>query len=174
MNISIVILILIFSCFFIIDIKPLNILWDFIALIILISIYIIINFNQLNFIAYILLIIYASAIAILFGFVIMLYKPNIPKDNNFNEIIYPNNFLLYKQKYNILFLILIISLIPYIFININKIQYTIIEFNINIIKEELVNVINILLYNMSSNIIYIILIIYLLLIALMGIIIIII
>lgn len=122
------ILVLIFGILFIIERKPMNIIFNFIGLIITIAI--LLGFNNVEYISYLLIIIYCSALTIIFGFVIML-TPSfkfedkniyflVPfiifitfflfQDHNYNEMIESNNTsliynignLLYSEDINII------------------------------------------------------------------------
>lgn len=64
------ILIILFGVLFIIERKPMNIIFNFIGLIVTVAI--IIGKNNSEYISYLLIIIYCSALTIIFGFVIML------------------------------------------------------------------------------------------------------
>lgn len=63
-------LIILFGLLFIIEKKPMNILFNFIGLIL--SVAIILGQNNTEYLSYLLIIIYCSALTIIFGFVIML------------------------------------------------------------------------------------------------------
>lgn len=69
------ILIIILSILYTIDNKPLNIVIDFILIIINLSILLFyIDILDISFFSFILIIIYASALAILFGLIMMLFN----------------------------------------------------------------------------------------------------
>lgn len=63
-------LIILFGLLFIIERKPMNIIFNFIGLIV--SVAIILGLNNTEYLSYLLIIIYCSALTIIFGFVIML------------------------------------------------------------------------------------------------------
>ena len=67
---NIKILIIIFSLLFILENKPMNILFNFIGIII--SVAFLIGYHNADYISYLLIIIYCSALTIIFGFVLML------------------------------------------------------------------------------------------------------
>lgn len=75
---AIKLLIILFGLLFIIERKPMNIIFNFIGLIL--SVAIILGQNNTDYLSYLLIIIYCSALTIIFGFVIML-TPN-PTDSN--------------------------------------------------------------------------------------------
>lgn len=75
---AIKLLIILFGLLFIIERKPMNIIFNFIALIV--SVAIILGQNNTEYISYLLIIIYCSALTIIFGFVIML-TPNLTDSN---------------------------------------------------------------------------------------------
>lgn len=79
------ILVILFGILFIIERKPMNIIFNFIGLIITIAI--ILGINNTDYISYLLIIIYCSALTIIFGFVIML----TPAFQNFQN----NNFFFF-------------------------------------------------------------------------------
>jgi len=80
------ILIILFGILFIIERKPMNIIFNFIGLIVTIAI--VLGINNTDYISYLLIIIYCSALTIIFGFVIML-TPAIKKNQFFQD----NNIL---------------------------------------------------------------------------------
>lgn len=67
---AIKLLIILFGLLFIIERKPMNIIFNFIGLIV--SVAIILGQNNTDYLSYLLIIIYCSALTIIFGFVIML------------------------------------------------------------------------------------------------------
>ena len=73
---AIKLLIILFGLLFIIERKPMNIIFNFIGLIV--SVAIILAQNNSEYLSYLLIIIYCSALTIIFGFVIML----TPVDNS--------------------------------------------------------------------------------------------
>ena len=74
-------LIVIFGLLFILERKPMNILFNFIALVITVAILLAKSIGM-DYLSYLLIIIYCSALTIIFGFVIML----TPNYSYFNEI----------------------------------------------------------------------------------------
>ena len=109
------ILIIIFGILFIIERKPMNIIFNFIGLIVTVAI--IIGKYKAEYISYLLIIIYCSALTIIFGFVIMLTPSSIKEEeNNKSEIkifylipfiifltiflFYDNSFLYFFVPYN--------------------------------------------------------------------------
>jgi NADH:ubiquinone oxidoreductase subunit 6 (subunit J) len=70
---AIKLLIILFGLLFIIERKPMNIIFNFIGLIV--SVAIVLGQNNTEYLSYLLIIIYCSALTIIFGFVIML-NPN--------------------------------------------------------------------------------------------------
>ena len=175
-----ILLLFLFFIFYTIDSKPIHILLDFIGIILTISIYILTYSNiDISFLSYFLIIIYGSALAILFGFIVMLYhytkeyiSPNIISQfNNINS----NNFLLKllpkKNNINLIFFIFLIFFLI-ILLNIKFENLNLIEiYNIkNISQLSIIELIFNNLYNSSSSIIYIFIIINILYLALIGII----
>lgn len=73
-------LIIIFGLLFIIERKPMNIIFNFIGLIVTVAI--IIAKYKAEYISYLLIIIYCSALTIIFGFVIMLTPSSIKEEEN--------------------------------------------------------------------------------------------
>ena len=71
-------LIIIFGLLFIIERKPMNIIFNFIGLIVTVAI--IIGKYKAEYISYLLIIIYCSALTIIFGFVIMLTPSSIKEE----------------------------------------------------------------------------------------------
>lgn len=92
------ILIIIFGLLFIIERKPMNIIFNFIGLIVTVAI--IIGKNNAEYISYLLIIIYCSALTIIFGFVIML-TPSKEDENKKNgrDILYLIPFIIFITIY---------------------------------------------------------------------------
>ena len=131
---NIKILIIIFSLLFVLETKPMNIIFNFIGIII--SVAFLIGYNNADYISYLLIIIYCSALTIIFGFVLMLI---------------PSTFFLEKKgKYIGVFIAIL-----YIFLNHKKYFFYLtsenIEKNNNIYY--LINKIGNLLYLDLNNII---------------------
>jgi NADH:ubiquinone oxidoreductase subunit 6 (subunit J) len=72
---AIKLLIILFGLLFIIERKPMNIIFNFIGLIV--SVAIVLGQNNTEYLSYLLIIIYCSALTIIFGFVIMLNPKGI-------------------------------------------------------------------------------------------------
>jgi len=101
-------LIIIFGLLFIIERKPMNIIFNFIGLIVTVAI--IIGKYKAEYLSYLLIIIYCSALTIIFGFVIML-TPSSKKEEEENKksemkivylipfIIFLTFFLFYDNDY---------------------------------------------------------------------------
>lgn len=132
---AIKILIILFGLLFIIERKPMNIIFNFIGLIV--SVAIILGQNNSEYLSYLLIIIYCSALTIIFGFVIML----TPVDNS-----------LIKEK-NIKYLIPLIILITFFLFQENSYNFTTLDlvFN-NDSNLSLINKIGSLLYSEEINI----------------------
>lgn len=78
------IIIIIFGLLFLIESKPMNILFNFIGLII--SVAILLGFFKIEYLSYLLIIIYCSALTIIFAFVIMLSPDSFsPLNYNINN-----------------------------------------------------------------------------------------
>lgn len=74
-TIDMIIFIFLFSILYTLDKKPINIIIDFIGIILSLALFLLnINIIDLSFISYIIIIIYASALAIIFGIIVMLYN----------------------------------------------------------------------------------------------------
>lgn len=145
------IFLLIFSILYIIDNKPINIIIDFIGIIISISIILInINIYDVSFISIILIIIYASALAIIFGFIVMLFnnksleveKENIWKNTGINVFYLPLKLILNKKTNEIklvksIYYIIITILLLVIIYNINKKYIPILELSGTLLSEKL-------------------------------------
>lgn len=83
-------MIVIFSLLFIIERKPMNIIFNFIGIII--SVAFLLGYHHSDYISYLLIIIYCSALSIIFAFVIMLTPtPSYP---NFPFFLFPFLLLL--------------------------------------------------------------------------------
>ena len=137
------ILIIIFGILFIIERKPMNIIFNFIGLIVTVAI--IIGKYKAEYISYLLIIIYCSALTIIFGFVIMLTPSSIKEEEN------------NKSEIKIFYLIpFIIFLTIFLFYD-NSFLYFF-DYNLNIIEggewgKTLINKIGNLLYTEEINII---------------------
>lgn len=79
-------LIILFGLLFIIERKPMNILFNFIGLIL--SVAIVLGQNNTEYLSYLLIIIYCSALTIIFGFVIMLTPIDYTSTTDNNNKIY--------------------------------------------------------------------------------------
>lgn len=79
------ILILIFGLLFLLERKPMNILFNFIGLII--SVALLLGLYNADYLAYLIIIIYCSALSIIFGFVIML-SPKIVENHESKALRY--------------------------------------------------------------------------------------
>lgn len=88
-------LIIIFGILFIIERKPMNIIFNFIGLIIAVAI--LIGKYKAEYLSYLLIIIYCSALTIIFGFVIMLTSSTIKEEEEKSEkkIIYLIPFIIF-------------------------------------------------------------------------------
>lgn len=88
-------LIIIFGILFIIERKPMNILFNFIGLIVAVAI--LIGKYKAEYISYLLIIIYCSALTIIFGFVIMLTPSTITikEEEEKSKILYLIPFILF-------------------------------------------------------------------------------
>lgn len=162
-DIIIVLSIILFSILFVIEYKPINILFNFIAIII--SIAFLLGLNNCQFISYILALVFLGALTILFGFVIMITPPTKLINSSHRVILSPFN--------TIIILIIIVSLISYFtlgddnYINIINTLYTpssILEQNV------LINKIGEMIYSNTIENIKFLLITLILLVALIGII----
>lgn len=132
---AIKLLIILFGLLFIIERKPMNIIFNFIGLIV--SVAIILAQNNSDYLSYLLIIIYCSALTIIFGFVIML----TPVDNSLIKE--------RKIKYLIPFIILItFFLFQENSYNLNSLDFV---FN-NDYNLSLINKIGSLLYSEEINI----------------------
>lgn len=132
---AIKLLIILFGLLFIIERKPMNIIFNFIGLIV--SVAIILAQNNSDYLSYLLIIIYCSALTIIFGFVIML----TPVDNT-----------LIKEK-KIKYLIPLIVLITFFLFQENS--YNLNTFDLlfnNDSNLSLINKIGSLLYSEEINI----------------------
>lgn len=135
---AIKLLIILFGLLFIIERKPMNIIFNFIGLIV--SVAIILGQNNTEYLSYLLIIIYCSALTIIFGFVIML-TPN-PTDSNTKT----------KEKkiYYLIPLIILITIFIFKENTINSLDFDLI-FN-NESNLSLINKIGNLLYTEEINI----------------------
>lgn len=182
-----IILFIIFCILYTLDTKPINIVIDYIGIILNIAIIIILNKYDISLISYLLIIIYASALAILFGFIIMLYKSEKRNNNNIilkdffiplkiipikkeNKIISISKIFLNLNLFFIYFLIFIyfiyniityISNLSYNTYIVEPIYYYTNNYKVN-------NFIYILYYNIFNNNIYIFNIILIILILLLA------
>lgn len=68
------------SVAFLLERKPINIIFNFVGILITLAFIISIDFPDAQYFSFILIIIYTSALSILFGFIIMLNPNNLPKD----------------------------------------------------------------------------------------------
>lgn len=70
-----IIFIFLFSILYTLDKKPINIIIDFIGIILSLALFLLnIHIIDLSFFSYVIIIIYASALAIIFGIIVMLYN----------------------------------------------------------------------------------------------------
>lgn len=102
---AIKLLIILFGLLFIIERKPMNIIFNFIGLIV--SVAIILGQNNTEYLSYLLIIIYCSALTIIFGFVIMLTPINNSNNPSLNiYILIPFiillTFFLFNENSNLL------------------------------------------------------------------------
>jgi len=133
---TIKILIVLFGLLFIIERKPMNILFNFIGLIVTVAI--ILGKYKVEYISYLIIIIYCSALTIIFGFVIMLTPQkdfkNVSDIKIFLLIPFIIFFTFFLLNQNSDFYPLNMELMPNNEILINKIGNLLYTEEINIIK----------------------------------------